>query len=80
LRTHIHLIAFDAEFNSDRLIRAPADFRKFTGRRLSDYVGGRFPACFGQVLRVQAAADCERRLCGPAGTRKPSRRNGSVMS
>jgi len=35
--THLHLIVFDDEFNSDRLQETITSFRKFTGRQLSDY-------------------------------------------
>src|SRR5689334_17705143 len=32
--THLHLIAFDAEFDPERLKHTLDDFRKFTGRKL----------------------------------------------
>jgi len=64
--THMHLIAFDSDFNSERLARSLADFRKFTGRQLSDYCQGHFPACFDQTLCAQATADRERRLWQPS--------------
>jgi REP element-mobilizing transposase RayT len=64
--THLHLIAFDSEFDSKRLLRTLADFRKFTGRQLSDYCIKHAPSCFAQTLRDQAIADRERRLWQPS--------------
>jgi putative transposase len=64
--THLHLIVFDADFDNGRLGRTLTDFRKFTGRQLSDYCGSHFPSCFAQVLRDQATADRERRLWQPS--------------
>jgi len=60
------VIVFDADLDSARLARALTDFRKFTGRQLSDYCQGHFPACFAEVLREQATADRERRLWQPS--------------
>src|SRR5260221_2679421 len=51
--THLHMIVFDANFDNERLIRALTDFRKFTGRQLSDYCGCHFPWCFAEALQEQ---------------------------
>jgi REP element-mobilizing transposase RayT len=64
--THIHLIVFDADLNSERLLRGLADFRKFTGRKLSDYCISNGPKCFLETLRDQAIADRERRFWQPS--------------
>ena len=64
--THMHLIAFDAEMNSDRLARTLTDFRKFTGRQLSDYCIHHGPKCFLDTLRDAAALDRERRFWQPS--------------
>jgi REP element-mobilizing transposase RayT len=71
--THMHMIVFDGGFDNERLIRTLTDFRKFTGRQLSDMVGrpchngiGHFPKCFTETLRAQATADRERRLWQPS--------------
>ena len=64
--THLHMIVFDADFENERLIRTLADFRKFTGRQLSDYCGNHFPRCFAETLRAEATADRERRLWQPS--------------
>jgi hypothetical protein len=55
--THLHLIAFDEDFDTERLARTLADFRKFTGRQLGDHCSAHFPACFAAALRAQATAD-----------------------
>lgn len=64
--THLHLIVFDADLNLERLIGTLADFRKFTGRRLSDYCINHGPKCFLETLRTQATADRERRFWQPS--------------
>ncbi len=64
--THMHMIAFDAAFDSTRLSATLADFRKFTGRRLSDLCGRKFSPSFAEVLRDQATADRERRFWQPS--------------
>ena len=64
--THLHLIAFDADFDAERLARTLTDFRKFTGRQLSDHCCKNGPKCFGQVLRDEAVADRERRFWQPS--------------
>ncbi len=37
--THMHAILFDRSSDNERLERSLADFRKFTGRQLSDFCG-----------------------------------------
>jgi hypothetical protein len=64
--THAHLIVFDADFDVERLERTLTDFRKFTGRQLSDYCESHLPGCFSKVLREQATADRERRFWQPS--------------
>jgi putative transposase len=64
--THLHMIVFDADFNNERLIRTLADFRKFTGRQLSDYCMNHFPPCFAETLRERAPDDRERRFWQPS--------------
>jgi len=64
--THMHMIVLDSQMDSERLGRTLADFRKFTGRQLSDYCKGRFPRCFQVTLREQATADRERRFWQPS--------------
>jgi REP element-mobilizing transposase RayT len=64
--THIHLITFDADFDSNRLVRTLADFRKFTGRQLSDCCGKTLPSSFADDLRARATEDRERRFWQPS--------------
>jgi REP-associated tyrosine transposase len=60
--THVHLIVFDGDLDSERLARSLADFRKYTGRQLSDYCSDHGPKCFRDVLRDQADAEMMPRL------------------
>jgi putative transposase len=60
--THIHAIVFDHDYNASRLESTLTDFRKFTGRSLSDYCAQHLPACFTDVLRLAAGVDRERRF------------------
>ncbi|HEY7309049.1 MAG TPA: hypothetical protein VH643_06730 [Gemmataceae bacterium] len=64
--THLHLIVFDSDFDSERLVPTLADFRKFTGRQLCDYSGNNLPGCFPKTLREQATADRQRRCWQPS--------------
>jgi REP element-mobilizing transposase RayT len=64
--THLHVIAFDAQADSERLIRTLADFRKYTGRQLSDHCIEHGPPCFLETLRDRATADRERRFWQPS--------------
>ena len=64
--THLHLIAFDADFDAKLAARTLTDFRKFTGRQLSDHCCKNGPKCFSQVLRDEAVADRERRFWQPS--------------
>jgi REP element-mobilizing transposase RayT len=64
--THVHMIAFDANFDNERLVATLADFRKYTGRRLSDYCASHLAPCFDEVLRKAAGEDRERRLWQPS--------------
>ena len=64
--THMHAIFFDKSFDNERLQRSLADFRKFTGRSLSDYCAGHMPKCFIETLRANSTADRERRFWQPS--------------
>jgi REP-associated tyrosine transposase len=64
--THMHMIAFDVDFDSERLSRSLTDFRKFTGRTLSDHCIPHGPKCFLETLRAQATQDRERRFWQPS--------------
>jgi REP element-mobilizing transposase RayT len=67
--THLHAIVFDAASDPARLRQTLADFRKFTGRTLSDHCARYLPRCFSDVFHVSATVDRERRFWQP--TRHP---------
>jgi putative transposase len=60
--THLHAIVFDRDFDASQLEATLTDFRKFTGRSLSDYCIKHFPQCFAESLRKAAGTDRERRF------------------
>ena len=60
--THLHAIVFDEDFDAERLNRTLADLRKFTGRRLTEYVHRHLPRSFGESLRSEAGKDRKHRL------------------
>jgi len=67
--THVHAIVFHRDFDAATLASVVTDFRKFTGRQLSDHCAQHLPACFSDVLRESAGDDRERRFWRP--TRHP---------
>ena len=64
--THLHAIFFDKDFDSHRLQTSLAEFRKFTGRSLSDFCSERMPRCFSDTLHAQATVDRGRRFWQPS--------------
>jgi len=60
--THIHLIVFDADFDSRRLSATVTAFRKFTGRRLADYCAQHMPEASAAVLARHRRSDRERQF------------------
>lgn len=64
--THLHAILFDKDFSLERLRQSITDFRKFTGRALSDYAAKHFPPWCSETLRSAATADRERRFWQPS--------------
>jgi hypothetical protein len=67
--THLHAILFHETFGTDPLRAALTDFRKFTGRQLSDLCARSSPACFVETLREASGEDRQRRFWQP--TRHP---------
>jgi REP element-mobilizing transposase RayT len=63
--THFHAIFFLSRFDPSALKAALVDFRKFTGRRLSDHCDHQMPACFSEVFRESAGNDRDRRFWQP---------------
>jgi hypothetical protein len=60
--THLHLIAFDGDGDSDRLAETLTAFRKFTGRALADFCERRMPGCFTHVMQAAAGSDRNRQF------------------
>ena len=52
--THLHLIVFDRDWNSERLEKSLTDFRKFTGRSLCDFFDAHKPRCFADTFRASS--------------------------
>jgi len=64
--THMHAIVFDQEFDNDRLLATLKDFRKFTGRALTDYCSERRSPVFRETLTRAATQDRKRRFWQPS--------------
>lgn len=63
--THLHAIAFDTDFNSERLKHTLDDMRKFTGRHLADHAARHLPKSFAEQFKKHAGKDRERRFWQP---------------
>jgi REP element-mobilizing transposase RayT len=63
--THFHGIVFGREFNPESLKATLTDFRKFTGRQLSEYCARHMPRCFDEVLVAASGEDRNRRFWQP---------------
>jgi putative transposase len=68
--THLHLILFDAYYDSQRLQRTITDLRKYTRQRLSDYCEHKMPSAFS--LRRYASQPSTRRPSTPVLAAKPA--------
>jgi putative transposase len=64
--THLHAIVFDANWNTDRLQQTLIDFRKFTGRQLTEWCVQHGPSCFASTLQSQATDDRAHRFWQPS--------------
>ena len=64
--THLHAIVFSSDFRSEPLAAALTEFRKLTGRQLSDYCQQSMPACFCATLKENSGIDRERRFWQPS--------------
>lgn len=67
--THIHLLVFDADFDSRRLQQTVTAMRKYTGRQLADYSVRALPAVFEQLMAIGRRTDRSRQFWQP--TRHP---------
>ena len=59
---HVHMIVFDKSFDNVRLQQSLADFRKFTGRNLADYIDKNMPESLGIGIRKTTLTDRERQV------------------
>jgi REP-associated tyrosine transposase len=60
--THLHLIVFDREWDTERLEQTLTEFRKFTGRNLTKFCQEAMPACYLNTLGEAAGDDGEHRF------------------
>jgi hypothetical protein len=56
MSNHMHAVLFDSDFDTERLQHTLDDFRKFTGRQLSDYCDKHFAPVFGEGSRTSFLA------------------------
>ena len=54
---HVHLVVFDAKFDNSRLQRTLAEFRKFTGHKLADYIELKLPESYSALIRGHYQTD-----------------------
>jgi putative transposase len=62
---HLHMIVFDEKFDNERLQPTLADFRKFTGRKLADYIDNNLSESLATVIRRKDLADRDRQVWQP---------------
>ena len=62
---HIHMIVFDSGFNNDRLQKTLTEFRKFTGRKLADYIDSHLAASISGIIRQEKLNDRRRQVWQP---------------
>ena len=62
---HIHLIVSDGNFDNDRLQKTLTEFRKFTGRKLADYIDRTLSVSLSTVTRNAASNDRSRQVWQP---------------
>ncbi len=63
--THLHAIVFLERFDPEALRDTLIEFRKFTGRQLSDFCCEHMPHCFAEALRDASGDDRARRFWQP---------------
>jgi putative transposase len=64
--THLHAIVFDATGNTANLNKSLIEFRKFTGRKLTEVCLTKMPSCFGKTLELAATEDRDHRFWQPS--------------
>ena len=59
---HIHMIVFDRKFYNAHLQQALAAYRKYTGRRLADYIENNLSESLALVIRSKELEDRDRQV------------------
>jgi REP element-mobilizing transposase RayT len=62
---HLHMVVFDGKFDNLRLQKTMAEFRKFTGHKLADYIDNNLPESFSRVIRSNLLNDRSRQVWMP---------------
>ena len=62
MKEHIHLIVFDANFDNLRLQKTLGSFRKFTGKKLADYLDENYANSLPSAIRSQIINDRARQV------------------
>jgi len=62
---HMHLIVFDSRFDNDRMQKTLTEFRKFTGRKLADYVDQNLSPSISALIRNNQLKDRARQVWQP---------------
>jgi REP element-mobilizing transposase RayT len=60
--THAHLVAFDADYDNQRLQSSITAMRQYTGRQLADYCEQKMPKVYGQLINNPQRSDRERQF------------------
>jgi putative transposase len=59
---HVHMIVFDRKFDNERLQQTLTDLRKFTGRKLADYIDNTLSDSLSKTIQGIELEDRERRV------------------
>jgi REP element-mobilizing transposase RayT len=62
---HMYIIVFDAKFDNGCLQKTLADFRKFTGHRLANYIDNHMADTMAAVIRSKRLEDRDRQVWQP---------------
>jgi len=60
--THAHLVAFDADYDNQRLQSSLTAMRQYTGRQLADYCEQKMPKVYSQLINAPRRSDRERQF------------------
>jgi REP element-mobilizing transposase RayT len=62
---HLHLVVFNAKYDNARLQKTLAEFRKFNGHKLADYVDNNLATSLSRVIRSNSLNDRSRQVWLP---------------